>query len=185
MAKALSLTNVDVELKAAVTKDSSARLVVELQRSQNVLDADTIAELSRSELISYIYYIRKLAGQKTAVRTLVSNFRTEDICFFSEMEEAITPRTPTAKILPATPLDPLSVVLLSLVNMQKDAAEERRLAREASEARDARLEREAAAEKTRLEARDARLEKEAATERTRLEKAAAAETIRLKKADAE
>ena len=35
MAKALSLTNVDVELKAAVTKDSSARLVVELQKSQN------------------------------------------------------------------------------------------------------------------------------------------------------
>ena len=144
MAHSLSLTNVDVELRAAVTKDSSARLVVELQRSQNLLDVDTIAELSYSELISYIYHIRKLAGQKTAVRTLVPNFRVEDVGFFSEMEEAITPRTPTAKILPATPLDPLSAVLLSLVNMQKDAAEERRLAREASEARDARLEKEAA-----------------------------------------
>src|SRR6266516_241160 len=185
MANSLSLINVDLELKAAVTKDSSARLVVELQKCQNVLDADTIAELSRSELISYIYHIRKLAGQKTAVRTLVSNFRTEDVCFFSEMEESIPPRTPTAKILPATSLDPVSAVLLSLVNMQKDAAEERRLAREASEARDARLEKEAAAEKTRLEARDARLEKAAAAERARLEKTAVAETIRLKKADAE
>src|SRR6266516_4749961 len=102
MASSLSLSNIDVELKAAVTKDSSAQLVVELQKSLNVLDTDTIAELSRSELISYIYHLRKLAGQKTAVRTLVSNFRTEDVCFFSEMEEEITPHTPTAKILPAT-----------------------------------------------------------------------------------
>src|SRR6266516_137395 len=106
MAISSSLTNIDIELKAAVTKDSSARLVVELQKSQNVLDADTIAELSRSELISYVYHIRKLAGQKTAVRTLVLNFHTEDVCFFSEMEEEITTRTPTAKILLATPLDP-------------------------------------------------------------------------------
>src|SRR6266516_5215318 len=106
MANALSLTNLDVELKAAVTKYRSARLLVELQKCQNVLDADTIAELSSSELISYIYHIRKLAGQKTAVLTLVSNFRAEDVCFFSEMEEEITTRTPTAKILLATPLDP-------------------------------------------------------------------------------
>ncbi len=187
---------IDEGLKASIKKSSSTRLISELKIAQNLLDADTLRELSRTDLVSYVYHLRQLAGQKTPLKDIVPDFKLENVLFFQETDGDAEegPTTPTTVSAPILPADPgISALLIYLMNKEaadKAAAkEDRRLEREALEAKDAankaaaeeerRLEREAleakeAAERTRLEAKEVAertcLEKKEAAERTRLEK---------------
>src|SRR6266516_816759 len=115
------MSNVDEGLKAAIKKSSSTRLISELKISQNVLDADTLRDLSRSELVSYVYHLRQLAGQKTPLKDLVPNFKLENVLFFQEadMDTEDGPPTPTAISAPVLPTDQgISNLLVYLMNKE-------------------------------------------------------------------
>src|SRR6266516_1873748 len=136
--------NVDEGLKAAIVRSSSARLISELKISQNALDPETLRDLSRSELVSYVYHLRHLAGQKTALKDLVPNFKLENVAFFQEtdVDTEEGPLTPNAVSAPVLPTDQgLSTLLVYLMNKEAAdraaAKEDRRLEREALEAREA------------------------------------------------
>src|SRR6266516_3068173 len=201
---------IDEGLKALIKKSSSTRLISELKIAQNLLDADTLRELSRTDLVSYVYHLRQLAGQKTPLKDIVPDFKLENVFIFQETDGDAEegPTTPTTVSAPILPSDPgISTLLIYLMNKEaadKAAAkEDRRLEREALEAKEAaertrleakeeaakedrRLEREAVEAKEAAAKEDRRLEREAlvakeAAERTRLEKKEAAEQTRLKK----
>src|SRR6266516_4428980 len=128
------MSSVDETLRSAIVKCSTARLVLELKRAQNVLDEDQIVNLSRLEFISYVYHLRQAVGQYTPLQDVVPNFKIGEVKMFqgrdTDMEEAAATRAqPTpSKSLPSIPLDSnIAALLSSLANMQKEAAEERRL----------------------------------------------------------
>src|SRR6266516_2920231 len=169
---------IDEGLKALIKKSSSTRLISELKIAQNLLDADTLRELSRTDLVSYVYHLRQLAGQKTPLKDIVPDFKLENVFIFQETDGDAEegPTTPTTVSAPILPADPgISALLIYLMNKEaadKAAAkEDRRLEREALEAKEA-------AERTRLEAKEV-------AERTRLEKKEAAERTRLEKKEAD
>src|SRR6266516_15233 len=96
----------DLELKQQIVKSSTPRLVLELVRAQNALDEDTIAELSRSDIISYIFHLRRISGndvtgQSNIIQSRVTNFDISKMIFLTDVEEtgalekATTPKTPT------------------------------------------------------------------------------------------
>src|SRR6266516_818691 len=96
----------DLELKQQIVKSSTPRLVLELVRAQNALDEDTIAELSRSDIISYIFHLRRISGndvtgQSNIIQSRVTNFDISKMIFLTDVEEigvlekVITPKTPT------------------------------------------------------------------------------------------
>src|SRR6266516_505323 len=92
----------DLELKLQIIKSSTPKLV----RAQNALDEDTVAELSRSDLISYIFHLRRISGndvtgQSNIIQSRVTNFNISKMIFLTDVEETgvlekvITPKTPT------------------------------------------------------------------------------------------
>src|SRR6266516_3168584 len=96
----------DLELKRQIIKSSTPRLVLELVRAQDALDEDTIAELSRSDLVSYIFHLRRISGndvtgQSNIIQSRVTNFDISKMIFLTDVEETgvlekvITPKTPT------------------------------------------------------------------------------------------
>src|SRR6266516_7482862 len=93
---------IDEGLKALIKKSSSIRLISELKIAQNLLDADTLRELPRTDLVSYVYHLRQLAGQKTALKDLVPDFKLENVVFFQETDVNTEegPLTPTAVSAP-------------------------------------------------------------------------------------
>src|SRR6266516_8001440 len=72
---------IDEGLKALIKKSSSTRLISELKIAQNLLDADTLRELSRTDLVSYVYHLRQLAGKKTPLKDIVPDFKLENVLF--------------------------------------------------------------------------------------------------------
>src|SRR6266516_3036271 len=96
----------DLELKQQIVKSSTPRLVLELVRAQNALDEDTVTDLSRYDIISYIFHLRRIAGndvtgQFNIIQSRVTNFDISKMIFLSDVEETgvlekvITPKTPT------------------------------------------------------------------------------------------
>src|SRR6266516_291120 len=86
----------DKELESIVRKCSTVKLSCELVRAQNVLDSDAIDLLTRTQLVSYIWHLRRLAGQNEPVRDIVQNFDVTKVIFLPEVESTVKPRTPTA-----------------------------------------------------------------------------------------
>ena len=164
----------DADLLAAVKKQSTVRLVLELGRAQAVLDEDQIADLTRSELISYVFHLRHLNGQKGTIKDEVPNFDISQVVMLtniSDVEEV------SGRILPDIPAPTPSqggassadnLILILIQNMAEEKV---------------RLEKREAEEKVRLEKREAeekiRLEKKEAEEKIRLEKKEDEEKIRL------
>src|SRR6266516_3983351 len=72
----------DLELKNTVRKDATPRLQAEMLVSQNIFDEKQVKNFSRNQLVSYVFALRKLAGQTNAVRTLVSGFDPNDVEIF-------------------------------------------------------------------------------------------------------
>src|SRR6266516_3314916 len=96
----------DLELKRQIVKSSTPRLVLELLRAQNALDEDTATELSRSDIISYIFHLRRISGndvtgQSNIIQSRVTNFDISKMIFLTDVEETgavekvATPKTPT------------------------------------------------------------------------------------------
>ncbi len=177
------MANVDEGLLASLKKSSTSRLISELKLAQNALDADALRNLPRADVISYVYHLRQLAGQKTALKDIVPDFVIGNVIFFPDTDAEEGPLTPTPISAPVFTTDPgINALLVYLMNKEatdkaaleaKEAAakEERRLERE-------RLENKEAAERTRLENKEA-------AERTRLENKEAAERTRLAKEKAD
>jgi len=115
----------DNEWKSHVQKDASARLNFEISRAQNVLSEDEIAALSRTQLVSYIVHLRRLAGQTGSIQALVADFDKSQVVFFPEPEEGkvgAAPRTPTAV---TNPTDPTIMFLQYLAMQEKKLAEDK------------------------------------------------------------
>src|SRR6266516_6256816 len=96
----------DLELKRQIIKSSTPRLVLELIRAQNALDEDTVTDLSRYDIISYIFHLRRISGndvtgQSNIIQSRVTNFDISKMIFLTDVEEtgalekATTPKTPT------------------------------------------------------------------------------------------
>src|SRR6266516_964476 len=77
----------DVELKSHIRKSTTLRLSQELARAQDVMDIDAIEQLSRLDIVSYIFYLRRLAGQDDALKSVVKNCDLSKVVFFSDLEE--------------------------------------------------------------------------------------------------
>src|SRR6266516_7646545 len=170
----------DADLLAAVKKQSTVRLVLELGRAQAVLDEDQIADLTRSELISCVFHLRRLNGQKGTIKDEVPNFDISQVVMLtniSDVEEV------SGRILPDIPAPTPSqggasyadnLILILIQNMAEEKV---------------RLEKREAEEKIRLEKKEAeekiRLEKKEDEEKIRLEKKEAEEKIRLEKKEDE
>src|SRR6266516_2580354 len=96
----------DLELKRQIIKSSTPRLVLELIRAQDALDEDTVAKLPRSDIISYIFHLRRISGndvtgQSNIIQSRVTNFDISKMIFLTDVEETgalekvTTPKTPT------------------------------------------------------------------------------------------
>src|SRR6266516_2711985 len=184
----------DADLLAAVKKQSTVRLVLELGRAQAVLDEDQIADLTRSELISYVFHLRHLNGQKGTIKDEVPNFDISQVVMLtniSDVEEVsgrILPDipAPTPSQGGASSADNLILILIQnmaeeKVRLEKREAEEKiRLEKKEAEEK-IRLEKKEDEEKIRLEDKKVKLEKREADERTRVQE----ERIRLEKRDAD
>src|SRR6266516_1689542 len=166
------MANVDEGLLAALKKSSTSRLISELKLAQNALDADALRNLPRSDVISYVYHLRQLAGQKTALKDIVPDFVIGNVIFFPDTDAEEGPLTPTPISAPVFTADP-SINALLVYLMNKEATD--RAALESKEV--------AAKEERRLERE--RLENKKAAERTRLENKEAAERTRLAKEKAD
>src|SRR6266516_4278022 len=195
----------DADLLAAVKKQSTVRLVLELGRAQAVLDEDQIADLTRSELISYVFHLRHLNGQKGTIKDEVPNFDISQVVMLtniSDVEEVsgrILPDipAPTPSQGGASSADNLILILIQnmaeeKVRLEKREAEEKvRLEKKEDEERirleekKVRLEKREADERTRVQEEKIRLEKKEQEEKIRLEKKEDEERIRLEKRDAD
>src|SRR6266516_1865865 len=188
------MANVDEGLLASLKKSSTSRLISELNLAQNALDADALRNLPRADVISYVYHLRQLAGQKTALKDIVPDFVSGNVIFFPDTDAEEGPLTPIPISAPVFTTDPgINALLVYLMNKEatdkaaleaKEAAERTRLENKETAAKEERrLERERhenkeAAERTRLENKEA-------AERTRLENKEAAERTRLAKEKAD
>src|SRR6266516_4601252 len=184
----------DADLLAAVKKQSTVRLVLELGRAQAVLDEYHIADLTRSELISYVFNLRHLNGQKGTIKDEVPNFDISQVVMLtniSDVEEVsgrILPDipAPTPSQGGASSADNLILILIQnmaeeKVRLEKREAEEKiRLEKKEAEEK-IRLEKKENEKKIRLEDKKVKLEKREADERTRVQE----ERIRLEKRDAD
>src|SRR6266516_3401489 len=110
----------DKDLETLIRKSSSERLTVELSRAQDVLDPDVVDSLSRTELVSYIFALRRLAGQHTAVKTLIKDFDVNKVIMLSGPEEVINPlgaeASPPTVSVPST-----DVLILAFLQSMQDA----------------------------------------------------------------
>ena len=69
------LTMSDDELRVVVQRDSTDRLIAELKLAQSYFSEAEVIALSRSDLIANVMILRRLSGQTSSVRVLVSNFK--------------------------------------------------------------------------------------------------------------
>src|SRR6266516_7922943 len=95
----------DLELKKKLVKTNTVRLDAVLGRAQDVLSDDALDKLTRIDLISYIFHLRRISGndiigQSNVIKTLVSNFDMSKVVHLMDLEEAgavHTPKTPAAQ----------------------------------------------------------------------------------------
>src|SRR6266516_3473171 len=85
----------DSELKSNIRKSSTPRLIAELTRAQDILDGDAIAQLSRADLVSYIFCLRRLSGADTTLKDIVQGFDTSKVIFFPDPDEGAKVKTPS------------------------------------------------------------------------------------------
>src|SRR6266516_3147147 len=109
----------DKDLETLIRKSSSERLTVELSRAQDVLDPDVVDSLSRTELVSYIFALRRLAGQHTAVKTLIKDFDITKVIMLSGPEEVINPPGAEAS-LPTVSVPSTDVLILAFLQSMQD-----------------------------------------------------------------
>ena len=69
-----SATDADEELRLIVQKDATDRLRAEMMCAQTVFANDVVDQMTRGDLIRHVTALRRLAGQTTAVRSLVTGF---------------------------------------------------------------------------------------------------------------
>src|SRR6266516_411903 len=160
----------DKDLETLIRKSSSERLTIELSRAQDTIDPDVVDSLSRTELVSYIFALRRLAGQHTAVKTLIKDFDITKVIMLSGPEEVINP--PGAEASPPTVSAPSTDVLI-LAFLQSMQDERVRLEKIADDAR------------VRQEKIGADREKRETEERMRLEKIADDARVRQEKFEAD
>jgi len=67
------------EIRKAVIKTSTERLIAELSRGQDVLDDDEIAKLSRAGLVENVVQLRFSVGSLVPIQTCVFNFMPVEI----------------------------------------------------------------------------------------------------------
>src|SRR6266516_6645316 len=189
------MANVDEGLLASLKKSSTSRLISELKLTQNALDADALRNLPRADVISYVYHLRQLAGQKTALKDIVPDFVIGNVIFFPDTDAEEGPLTPTPISAPVFTADQsINALLVYLMNKEatdkaaleaKEAAakEERRLERERLENKETAAKEERRLERERLENKEAAAKEERRLERERLEnkETAAKEERRLER----
>src|SRR6266516_3224367 len=110
----------DLELKNTVRKDATPRLQAEMLVSQNIFDEKQVKNFSRNQLVSYVFALRKLAGQTNAVRTLVSGFDPNDVEIFGgnldqELGATLSPK----------PTDPTQMFFAFFQQMQEKETRDR------------------------------------------------------------
>src|SRR6266516_1975918 len=89
----------DSELRSHIKKSSTIRLASELGRAQNVIDTDVIETLSRSDLVSYIFCLRRLSGQNDMLKAIVPNFDPAKVTLVTEVEEGAKSKTPSTPLI--------------------------------------------------------------------------------------
>src|SRR6266516_5284160 len=113
------MANVDEGLLASLKKSSTSRLISELKLAQNALDADALRNLPRADVVSYVYHLRQLAGQKTSLKDIVPDFVIGNVIFFPDTEAEEGPLTPAPVFAPAVTVDPcISALLVYLMNKE-------------------------------------------------------------------
>src|SRR6266516_1313347 len=120
----------DVELKSHIRKSTTLRLSQELARAQDVMDVDAIEKLSRLDIVSYIFYLRRLAGQDDALKSLVKNCDFSKVVFFSDPEEGTRQKsvssTPAATPGTATTFG-VESLLLSFLQEERNRQERKEI----------------------------------------------------------
>src|SRR6266516_2328276 len=110
----------DLELKNTVRKDATPRLQAEMLVSQNIFDEKQVKNFSRNQLVSYVFALRKLAGQTNAVRTLVSGFDPNDVEIFGGNLDQELGATLSSK-----PTDPTQMFFAFFQQMQEKETRDR------------------------------------------------------------
>src|SRR6266516_743103 len=95
----------DLELKKKLVKTNTVRLDAVLGRAQDVLSDDALEKLTRIDLISYIFHLRRISGndiigQSNVIKTLVSNFDITKVVLLMDLVEvgpSIHPKLPQPK----------------------------------------------------------------------------------------
>src|SRR6266516_3288429 len=178
----------DKDLESLIRKSSSERLTIELSRAQDTIDPDVVDSLSRTELVSYIFALRRLAGQHTAVKTLIKDFDITKVIMLSGPEEVINPPGAEAS-LPTVSVPSTDVLILAFLQSMQDERvrhekiEADREKRETEER--VRLEKIADDARVRQEKSEADREKRETEERVRLEKIADDARVRQEKSEAD
>src|SRR6266516_2862913 len=178
----------DKDLESLIRKSSSERLTIELSRAQDTIDPDVVDSLSRTELVSYIFALRRLAGQHTAVKTLIKDFDITKVIMLSGPEEVINPPGAEAS-LPTVSVPSTDVLILAFLQSMQDERvrhekiEADREKRETEER--VRLEKIADDARVRQEKIEADREKRETEERVRLEKIADDARVRQEKSEAD
>ena len=170
----MASADIDTELRKTVQKDSSDRLQQELKLGQTIFDDNAIIKLSRPELISYVTALRKLAGQTTAVRSVVPGFDPSKVTIMASSSIVSAPASAVvaaaSDLTKSTDVADSTSLMSAMMQMMAMQMEERRLAAAANDAKLKKEEddrREAAAER-REAAEERRLAREIAAEDRRL-----------------
>ena len=116
----------DEELKLIVQKDNTDRLRAEMKLAQTAFANDVVDQMARCDLIKHITDLRRLAGQTTAVRGLVSGFTPTPLT--TSMGNVGVGRDGTSALagVPTTPdvMSMMAMFMQSMATMQdkRDAA---------------------------------------------------------------
>src|SRR6266516_7723566 len=94
------------------------------------MDIDAIEQLSRLDIVSYIFYLRRLAGQDDALKSVVKNCDFSKVVFFSDLEEGVRQKsvssTPAATPGTATTFG-VEAVLLNFFQEERNRQERKEI----------------------------------------------------------
>jgi hypothetical protein len=122
----------DAELKGIVTKDSEDRLKAELLRGQDYFSEARIHDMTKAQLVLYVVALRKLAGTKESVKTMISGYDPEKMGL----------KLPEKVHIPSTGNPMLAIMQFLAMQAEKEARleEERREERKRKDQKEAKLE---------------------------------------------
>ena len=175
MASSTTVVAMDAELLKIVKKDSDERLRKELKNSQDFFSSDQIDNMSRIELIENVAKLRKISGQTTSVKSMISGFNAGQIYLSATCNpEATTPTGSPARALPtqlSVGSSETSSVLFAFMEMMRRRDDESAAAqkRAEAEAESRRIEREEAAAQKKAELEFQRNEREEAAAQKKAE----------------